>query len=59
VEWIKVHPDHLEVKVVGSPSINVLWFEVGRKVPEIVGVEGPTSTISDWRISSWKGLRIS
>jgi hypothetical protein len=32
--WIKVFPDHLEVKVVGSPPINVLLSEVGLKVPE-------------------------
>jgi homoaconitase/3-isopropylmalate dehydratase large subunit len=50
--WIKV-PDHLEVKVVGSPQINVLLSEVGLKVPENVGVGGPTYTISDWRISEW------
>ena len=42
VEWIKVFPDHLEVKVVGSPAINVLLSEVGLKVPENVGVGGPT-----------------
>ena len=42
VEFIKVFPDHLEVKVVGSPSINVLLSEVGLKVPENVGVGGPT-----------------
>ena len=32
--WIKVFPDHLEVKVVGSPLINVLLSEIGLKVPE-------------------------
>ena len=42
VEWIKVFPDHLEVKVVGSPAINVLLSEVGLKVPENVGVGGGT-----------------
>ena len=42
VEGIKVFPDHLEVKVVGSPTINVLLSEVGLKVPENVGVGGPT-----------------
>ena len=42
VEWIKVFPDHLEVKVVGSPSLNVTLREVGLKVPENVGVGGPT-----------------
>ncbi len=41
VEFIKVFPNHLEVKVVGSPSINVLLSEVGLKVPENVGVGGP------------------
>jgi hypothetical protein len=40
--WIKVFPDHLEVKVVGSPPINVLLSEVGLKVPENVGVGDPT-----------------
>jgi len=55
VEWIKVLPDHPEVKVVGRPSINVLRSEVGRKVPEIVGVGGSTCTISDWRIGDWSG----
>jgi hypothetical protein len=42
MEWIKVFPDHLEVKVVGSPALNVLLSEVGLKVPEIVGVGGAT-----------------
>jgi DNA invertase Pin-like site-specific DNA recombinase len=42
LEWIKVLPDHLEVKVVGSLAINVLFSEVGLKVPENVGVEGGT-----------------
>lgn len=27
-EWIKVFPDHLEVKVMGSPQINVLYSEI-------------------------------
>jgi site-specific DNA recombinase len=34
LEWIKVFPDHLEVKVMGSPQINVLYSEVGLRVPE-------------------------
>jgi len=42
VEGVRVFPDHLEVKVVGSPAINVLLSEVGLKVPENVGVGGPT-----------------
>ena len=42
LEWIKVYPDHLEVKVVGSIPINVHYSEVGLKVPENVGVEGGT-----------------
>jgi site-specific DNA recombinase len=42
VEFIKVFPDHLEVKVIGSPAIIVLLSEVGLKVPENVGVGGPT-----------------
>lgn len=40
VEWIKVFPDHLEVKVNGAPILNVLYGEVGLRVPEIVGVGG-------------------
>jgi hypothetical protein len=35
-------PDHLEVKVVGAPQLNVRLREVGLKVPEIVGVGDPT-----------------
>jgi site-specific DNA recombinase len=42
LEWIKVFPDHLEVKVVGSPAFHVLLSEVGLKVPENVGVGGST-----------------
>ena len=42
LEWIKVFPDHLEVKVIGSPAFHVLLSEVGLKVPENVGVGGPT-----------------
>lgn len=38
VESITVYPDHLEVKVTGAPVLNVLYGEVGLKVPEIVGV---------------------
>ena len=38
VECIKVFPDHLEVKVSGTPPINVLYEEVGLKGSEIVGV---------------------
>jgi site-specific DNA recombinase len=45
IEWIKVFPDHLEVSVHGSPPINVLLSEVGLKVPENVGVGGPTPQI--------------
>ena len=42
VESITVFPDHLEVKVFGAPTLNVLYGEVGLKVPEIVGVGDPT-----------------
>lgn len=42
IEWVTVFPDHLEVKVSGMPTLNVLLSEVGLKVPEIVGVGGPT-----------------
>lgn len=38
IEWIRVLPDHLEVKVHGVPPLNVLYSEVGLKVSEIVGV---------------------
>jgi site-specific DNA recombinase len=38
VEAITVFPDHLEVKVNGVPSLNILYGEVGLKVSEIVGV---------------------
>jgi hypothetical protein len=31
VEWVTVFPDHLEVTVVGSPPLNVLFSEVGLK----------------------------
>jgi len=41
IEWVMVFPDHLEVKVVGAPQLNVRLREVGRKVPVIVGVEEP------------------
>jgi hypothetical protein len=40
-----VFPDHLEVKVNGTPALNVLYGEVGLKLPEIVGVGGPTQQI--------------
>jgi site-specific DNA recombinase len=49
LEWIKVFPDHLEVKVVGSPAIHVLLGEVGLKVPENVGVGEPTWTHTQLR----------
>ena len=42
VEWIKVFPDHLEVKVSGTPALNVLYSEVGLKGSEIVRVGGGT-----------------
>ncbi len=42
LEAVTVFPDHLEVKLHGAPVLNVLLGEVGLKVPEIVGVGGPT-----------------
>ena len=45
LEWIKVFPDHPEVKAAGSPPINVILFEVGLKVSENVGVGGPTQQV--------------
>ena len=40
VESITVLPDHLEVKIAGTPPLNVLYSEVGLKGSEIVGVGG-------------------
>lgn len=37
-ESITVFRDHLEVKVTGALVLNVLYREVGLRVPEIVGV---------------------
>jgi site-specific DNA recombinase len=34
LESITVLPDHLEVKVTGAPTLNVLYGEVGLKVPD-------------------------
>lgn len=45
VESITVYPDHLEVKVTGAPVLNVLYGEVGLKVPENVGVGDPKQQI--------------
>lgn len=42
LQWVTVFPDHLEVEISGAPPLIVLYGEVGLKVPEIVGVEGPT-----------------
>jgi hypothetical protein len=39
---VTVFPDHLEVEISGTPPLNVLYGEVGLKVPKIVGVEGAT-----------------
>ena len=57
LEAVTVFPDHLEVNLHGAPVLNVLLGEVGLKVPEIVGVGGPTATISDWRIEVWTAAR--
>jgi site-specific DNA recombinase len=42
VESVTVFPDHLEVKVAGSPALHVLYSEVGLKGSENVQVGGPT-----------------
>ncbi len=42
LEWIKVFPDYLEVKIQGCPAIKIRPSEVGLKDSEIVGVEGGT-----------------
>jgi hypothetical protein len=52
LEWIKVCPDHLEVKVFGSPAFHVLLSEVGLKVPENVGVGGPTQQLCNLALAS-------
>jgi DNA invertase Pin-like site-specific DNA recombinase len=41
VESVTVFPDHLEVKIVGSPALHVLYSEVGLKGSENVQVGGP------------------
>ena len=40
VESVIVYPDHLEIKVVGSPALHVLYSEVGLKGSENVQVGG-------------------
>ena len=40
IESVTVFPDHLEVKVVGSPALHVLYSEVGLKGSENVQVGG-------------------
>jgi site-specific DNA recombinase len=42
VESVTVFPDHLEVNIVGSPALHVLYSEVGLKGSENVQVGGPT-----------------
>ena len=42
IESVIVFADHLEVKVVGSPALHVLYSEVGLKGSENVQVGGPT-----------------
>jgi hypothetical protein len=42
VESVTVFPDHMEVKIVGSPALHVLYTEVGLKGSENVQVGGPT-----------------
>ncbi len=42
LESVTVFPDHLEVKVAGSPALHVLYSEVGLKGSENVQVGGPT-----------------
>ena len=44
VESVTVFPDHLEVKIVGSPALHVLYSEVGLKGSENVQVGDPTQT---------------
>ncbi len=54
VEEVSIFPDHLEVKIAGSPRINVRLSEVGLKESANVGVGGgiaprnPHRTRSDW-----------
>ena len=42
LEWVTVFPDHLEVTVIGAPALNILYGEIGLKVPEIVSIGPPT-----------------
>jgi hypothetical protein len=42
VEWIGVLADHLRAQVNNAPVLNVLYGEVGLRVPENVGVGGPS-----------------
>jgi hypothetical protein len=40
VEAVSIFPDHLEVKVAGAPTLNVLLSEVGLKESASSGVGG-------------------
>ncbi len=42
LDTVIVFPDHLEVKLYGTPTLNVLLRKVGLKEPENVGVGGST-----------------
>ncbi|MCU1456081.1 MAG: hypothetical protein JWL73_173 [Actinomycetia bacterium] len=42
VEAVSIFPDHLEVKVAGAPTLNVLLSEVGLKESATSGVGGGT-----------------
>lgn len=52
LEWINIFSEGLDVKVAGSPPINVLYFEFGHKAPEDVGVEGPTQRICNHALAA-------
>jgi hypothetical protein len=50
---IKASPDHLEVQVLASLTLNVLLPEVGLTLPEIVGVRGRNFIFSEWSLGGW------
>ena len=58
IEKVTVFPDHLEVKVTGAPPLNVLYGEVGLKLPEIVGVGDPKQQI-DYQILAARSIGTS
>jgi hypothetical protein len=50
---LAVFPDLPEVGVAELPRLKVSLEEVGQNRSEIIGVGGPSSALSDWRIQPW------